>query len=294
MSDKVILTVTETRFLILVMRAKITELVGYGHLIVYGVPRGGVPVALALGLGLTDDPAEADIFVDDLIDSGSTMEKLCDKYPGIPFFALIDKREPDSAFAGRWVVFPWEGTGEAGIEDNIRRILQYVGDDPGREGLLDTPHRVAKAYREWFSGYGQNPVTILKTFADGAEKVDEMVVVKDITFYSHCEHHMAPFFGTVTIAYIPDGQIVGLSKLHRLTQIFARRLQVQERLTGQIADALEAALKPKGVAVLVKARHMCVESRGIQQVKSETVTSALRGVIKEKPEARAEFMRLAQ
>lgn len=264
---------------------------------VFAVPRGGVPAALAVAahtpLELVEDPAQADLFIDDLIDSGSTMEHWCDQFPGKPFFVLIDKKT-DEEFKGRWVVFPWEETAEGGIEDNIKRLLQFVGEDPERGGLLETPRRVAKAWGHWCSGYGKNAADILKVFEDGAEKCDEMVIVKDIPIYSKCEHHLADIFGTVTIAYIPNGKIVGLSKLSRLADMFARRLQVQERLTNQIADALEEHLQPKGVGVIVRARHLCMESRGICQQGHHTITSALRGVLKDKPEARAEFMELAK
>lgn len=265
----------------------------------FAIPRGGVPAALAVAgrhgnLQLVDDPAEADLFIDDIIDSGDTMRRWCDEYPGKPFFALIDKTEKDGEFGDRWVVFPWEETAEGGIEDNIKRLLQFVGEDPERGGLLETPRRVAKAWGHWCSGYGKDPADILKVFEDGAEKCDEMVIVKDIPIYSKCEHHLADIFGTVTIAYIPNGKIVGLSKLSRLADMFARRLQVQERLTNQIADALEEHLQPKGVGVIVRARHLCMESRGICQQGHHTITSALRGVLKDKPEARAEFMELAK
>ena len=264
---------------------------------VFAVPRGGVPAALAVAahtpLELVDDPAQADLFIDDLIDSGSTMEHWCDQFPGKPFFVLIDKKT-DEEFKGRWIVFPWEGDAESGLEDNIRRLLQYVGDDPAREGLLETPHRVAKAWRHWCGGYGKDPKAILKVFEDGAEKHDQMVTVRDIPIYSHCEHHLAPIFGTVTISYIPNGKIVGLSKLSRLADMYARRLQVQERLTDQIADALFEHLEAKGVGVVIKARHMCMESRGICQQGHHTVTTALRGAMKDEPDTRAEFLRLAQ
>jgi GTP cyclohydrolase I len=264
----------------------------------YAIPRGGIPAALAIAghhgkLQLVDDPAEADLFIDDIIDSGDTMHRWCDEYPGTPFFALIDKTE-DGEFSDRWVVFPWEQTAEGGIEDNIKRLLQFVGENPERGGLLETPHRVAKAWGHWCSGYDKKAEDILKVFDDGAEKCDEMVIVKDIPVYSKCEHHLADIFGTVTIAYIPNGKIVGLSKLSRLADMFARRLQVQERLTNQIADALEEHLQPKGVGVIVRARHLCMESRGICQQGHHTITSALRGVLKDKPEARAEFMELAK
>lgn len=163
-----------------------------------------------------------------------------------------------------------------------------------REGLRDTPNRVAKAMTHWYSGYDVNIAELLKVFEDGAEGYDEMVIVKDIPIYSKCEHHMADIFGTATIAYIPNGKIVGLSKLSRLADAFARRLQVQERLTSQIANALDEHLQPLGVGVVIKARHMCMESRGICQQGHHTITSALRGVLKTDLNARQEFMALAR
>lgn len=159
-----------------------------------------------------------------------------------------------------------------------------------REGLIETPARVAKAYETWFGGYAQDPKDVLKVFEDGAEGCDEMVVVKDIPVWSHCEHHMAPFFGTATIAYIPNKKIVGLSKLTRLVEVFARRLQVQERLTNEIADAIQEHLEPLGCAVYVNCRHTCVESRGVKSQGQSTITTALRGNIKSQPETRGEFL----
>ena len=176
----------------------------------------------------------------------------------------------------------------------IHDLLREIGEDPERAGLLETPTRVAKAWAHWASGYRQNPADVLKVFEDGAENVDQMVLVRDIPVYSMCEHHMAPFFGVAHVAYIPHGRIVGLSKLSRLVDIYARRLQVQERLTTQIADALTTHLNPKGVAVMVRCRHLCMESRGIARQGSETVTSALRGAMLDKPEARAEFFALCR
>lgn len=148
---------------------------------------------------------------------------------------------------------------------------------PLREGLTDTPARVAKAWQHWTRGYNEDPAKVLKVFEDGAEGYTEAVLVNNIPIYSHCEHHLAPIFGTATIAYIPDGKIVGLSKLSRVADIFARRLQVQERLTAQIADAIWDNLNPKGVAVWISARHMCMESRGICQQGQATITQAFRG-----------------
>ena len=265
---------------------------------VYGIPRGGVPAAYALAsqfnIEVVDTPEEADFFFDDIIDSGATMEKWSDEYPGKPFFALIDKTDKATKeeYNG-WIVFPWENSIEQSIEDSIIRLLQYVGEDPTRGGLLETPRRVAKAWSHWCGGYGKDPKDILKVFEDGAEKHDQMITVKDIPIHSHCEHHLAPIFGTVTISYIPDGKIVGLSKLSRLADMFARRLQVQERLTDQIADALFNHLGAKGVGVQIKARHMCMESRGICQQGHHTITTALRGVIAEDATAKSEFLRLA-
>lgn len=175
----------------------------------------------------------------------------------------------------------------------VKEMLRAIGENPERPGLLETPARVVKAWDEWFDGYKADPGAMLKTFEDGAELCgDELVIVRDIQFYSHCEHHMAPFFGTAHIAYIPDTFIVGLSKLARLLDVFAHRLQVQERLTNQVADALCEHLQPKGVGVIVTATHFCMCSRGVNKQGSTTITSALRGAIREKPEARAEFMAL--
>lgn len=180
-----------------------------------------------------------------------------------------------------------------GIQPVIKQLLPFIDNNHHREGLADTPHRVAKAWAKWTEGYHMDPASILKVFEDGAEKCDEMVIVKDIPIYSKCEHHLADIFGTATIAYIPNGKIVGLSKLSRLAEMFSRRLQVQERLTNQIADAIEEHLGAKGVGVVIRARHMCMESRGICQQGHHTITSALRGVMKDNHEARSEFMSLA-
>ena len=269
-----------------------------GAVRLYGIPRGGVPAAFAVSkhsddFVVVDKPEDADIFIDDIIDSGATRDKWVAGFPTKRFFALVDKTAFEHA-DWSWVVFPWEETVESGIEDNIRRLIQYVGDDPNRGGLLETPTRVAKAWRQWCSGYGGDASQILKVFEDGAENYDEMVVVKDIPIYSKCEHHLADIFGTATIGYIPNGKVVGLSKLSRLADLYARRLQVQERLTSQIADAIDTHLKPKGVGVVIKARHMCMESRGICKQGHYTITSALRGVMKEALEVRTEFLGLAK
>lgn len=273
----------------------LTKLQGYDTIKVYAIPRGGIPARLALFaldsqeiFKVEEDWTKADVIVDDLIDTGKTIEQFGDHYVE----ALIDKRSWDHG--EDWVVWPWEGDSVGGIEDNIRRLLQYVGEDPERGGLLETPHRVAKAWAFWCSGYDVDIGKLLKTFEDGAEGADEMVVVKDIPFYTHCEHHMAPFIGTATIAYLPNQRIVGLSKLNRVLDAFARRLQVQERLTAQVADALMEHLEPLGCGVVIKARHLCMESRGVCQQGHHTVTSALRGVFKDDASVRAEFLALAR
>jgi GTP cyclohydrolase I len=171
----------------------------------------------------------------------------------------------------------------------IEGLLRSLDPSPEREGLSETPMRYVKAWEFWTSGHSVDIKTLLKTFQDGAESYDEMVFIGSIPFYSHCEHHLAPFFGVAHVAYIPDGKIVGLSKIPRLVDAFARRLSVQERLTTQVADAITEHLTPKGVGVIVSARHMCMESRGVQKPGTVTTTSALRGLLKE-PDAKAEFM----
>lgn len=179
-------------------------------------------------------------------------------------------------------------------EAMVRHILRIIGEDPNREGLLETPARVVKAWREWFSGYDQDPMSVFKSFADGAEGYQEMVVLDNIPVHSHCEHHMAPFIGTATVAYIPQGRIVGLSKIPRLVDIFAHRLQVQERLTQQIADAMMEGLQPKGVGVVLRCEHSCMSSRGVRKAGIGTTTSALRGVFFSEPAVRAEFLSLSK
>jgi GTP cyclohydrolase IA len=183
---------------------------------------------------------------------------------------------------------------ETFTDKDWRRLLKHLGENPERQGLLDTPQRVEKAWKHWTSGYQKDPAQILKVFGDGAEQVDELVVVRGIPVYSHCEHHLAPFFGTATVGYVPNGKIVGLSKLTRLVECFSLRLQVQERLTIQIANALMEHVEPLSVGVVVRCRHMCMESRGIQTPGEETVTSALLGEMRNNLALRAEFLALAR
>ena len=177
------------------------------------------------------------------------------------------------------------------IEKFVKNLLEEIGENPEREELKNTPHRVAKAYEFFTQGYKQNIEEVL----NGAvfnEKYDEMVMVKDIDFYSMCEHHLLPIFGKVHIAYIPDGKIVGLSKIPRIVDVFAQRLQVQERMTQEIADTLDKYLIPRGVAVVVEAYHMCMMMRGVQKQNSITTTSAMHGIFKEDARTRTEFLNL--
>ena len=177
------------------------------------------------------------------------------------------------------------------IESQIITLLKELGEDPGREGLEKTPGRVAKSLRFLTQGYALDPVAILNQ-AVFEETYDEMVLVKDIDFYSLCEHHLLPFFGRAHVAYIPNGRIVGLSKLPRMVEMFARRLQVQERLTVQIAETLEDVLHPRGVAVVVESIHLCMMMRGIEQQNAFAVTSSMRGAFADDSRTRAEFMEL--
>lgn len=186
-------------------------------------------------------------------------------------------------------------TKEAAFSENDwRRLLESLGEDPDRPGLHETPHRVSKAWKHWTSGYAQDPVELLKVFEDGAEQYNELIVVRGIPVYSHCEHHLAPFFGKATIGYVPNGKIVGLSKLTRLVDCFAKRLQVQERMTQQIANALMDALEPKAVGVVVRCRHLCMESRGIRTPGEETITSSMLGELQPNLALRTEFLALAR
>jgi GTP cyclohydrolase I len=178
---------------------------------------------------------------------------------------------------------------EVEFENAVKTILTHIGEDITREGLIDTPSRVRKAFEFMCSGYNQNPKEIIEK-ALFTSTNDEMVVVKDIEFYSFCEHHMLPIIGKAHVAYIPNGKVVGLSKIPRVVDVFARRLQIQEQMTEQICDALNEYLKPKGVAVMIDARHMCMEMRGVEKICSTTVTSALRGLFKSNKKTKDEFL----
>jgi len=177
------------------------------------------------------------------------------------------------------------------FENAVKSMMLHVGEDPSREGLLETPKRVRKAYEFIYGGYKENPQEILSK-ALFTSSNEEMVLIRDIEFYSTCEHHLLPIIGRVHVAYIPDGKVVGLSKIPRVVDVFARRMQIQEQLTEQIADAIMDAIAPKGVAVVIQARHMCMEMRGVEKINSTTISSALRGLFKKDERTRNEFYNL--
>jgi GTP cyclohydrolase I len=177
------------------------------------------------------------------------------------------------------------------FENAVKTMMQSVGEDIEREGLLKTPERVFKAYQFMYGGYKEDPQAVLES-ALFTSSNDEMVLIKDIELYSTCEHHLLPIIGRAHVAYIPDGKVVGLSKIPRVVDIFSRRMQIQEQLTEQIADAIMKTIQPKGVAVVIQARHMCMEMRGVEKINSTTTSSALRGLFKRDEKTRSEFFNL--
>lgn len=181
------------------------------------------------------------------------------------------------------------------LQEMVRKIIRYIGDDPNRNGLIDTPARVVKMWETVFSGYNIDPKIHIKTFDKG--QYDEMILVKNVEIYSMCEHHILPFYGTAHIAYIPtkdDGKIIGVSKIARIVDVFSRRLQIQERLTNQITDFLMKELRPLGVGCIIKAKHLCMMMRGVQKQNSEMITSSMMGVFRDDNKAREEFINLCK
>lgn len=270
---------------------------------VFGIPRGGMyPAAMLaqkLRFPLVFNPNEIDgdtVVVDDLVDSGETMRRFMSDGKGGFFAAVYLKGEVKDGRivvgcaipSGEWIVFPDETGG--GIEENFRRTLEYIGEDTRREGLVETPKRMRRAYDEIFAGYKTDPKELVKTFVQGSCK--EMVILKRCEFYSTCEHHFFPFFGHCSIGYLPNDKVIGVSKLARLLDCFSKRMQIQERMTAQIADFLMDELGAKGVYVVCEGVHFCMTSRGIRKQDASMVTSAIRGVFEENAQARAEFLQL--
>lgn len=246
---------------------------------------------------MDDYKGAAIILVDDIRDTGATAKYFEDQAKkrniDLQLFCLVTRLEKAMHGEDVWFEFPWETKEDTvgGREQAVTALLRSVGEDPNREGLKDTPKRVSKMYDELCVGYKQEPKEILSAIFS-TDKYDEMIVLKDIPFASLCEHHMLPFRGKVHFAYIPNKVVVGVSKIARLVECFARRLQIQERMTVEIGKAFEDIIKPKGVGVIVEAAHECMIVRGIKKEGCQMVTSYLGGVLREKPEAREEFLKL--
>jgi len=271
---------------------------------VYGIPSGGLIPAyiianeLKLPLREKNDITEKTLIIDDIIDSGATIKKLIEDIKISPDIGVLYKKShaPVVKYVlknidNQWINLPHESSGDKSIQDNIVRILEYLGENPNREGLKNTPSRVVKSYDRIFGGYKQKVEDILTIFE--SENYDEMVVLTDIEFYSTCEHHMLPFYGKAHVAYIPNGKIVGISKLARVVEIFSRRLQNQERITMQVANALQEALNAKGVAVVLEGKHFCMIARGVEKQNAIMKTAHLTGVFRDDSKnARQEFYSL--
>jgi GTP cyclohydrolase IA len=266
---------------------------------IYGIPKGGAPVAVALSrlldLPLVSQPDQCTLIVDDLVDSGVTMARFESNWTATLHCKPHSPR-PDFVVetVDGWVVYPWEETEQSSIQDNITRIIEFIGEDPTREGLLKTPSRVIKSWEKIFEGYKMDPAAIFTTFEpDG---YNQLVLLKGIEFFSTCEHHMLNFSGKAHIGYIAQDRIVGISKLARLLDIYARRLQVQERIGQQVTSDLMKYLKPAGAACIIEAEHLCMRCRGVQKQNSVMVTSSLTGRFLEDSDAgraaRAELMTL--
>jgi len=181
----------------------------------------------------------------------------------------------------------------ADVEAAFRTIIRWTGDDPERDGLIETPARVARSFKEFFVGYAQDPVEILQKTFEEIEGYDEMIVLRGIRFESHCEHHMAPIIGQAWVAYVPSGRVVGISKLARVVEVYAKRLQIQEKMTAQIANTINDVLKPQGVGVIIKASHHCMTTRGVHKPDSDLVTSRMLGCFRDNPLTRQEFLSMA-
>lgn len=266
----------------------------------YGIPRGGCMAALLVQSlahrdgkfwPILDQPVAGTLVLDDIVDSGRTIQRYGGHFTDALFCRPGCTLVPAATVQTGWLEFPWE-INEAGPEECVVRLLEYIGEDPMRNGLLDTPKRVLKAWTELTAGYQQDPRKILGICFD--QPHDELVLLRGIEFHSTCEHHLLPFYGTAAVGYIPSKRVVGISKLARVVDCFARRLQIQERLTNQITDAITEVLDPLGVGVVLKAKHSCMGCRGVMKPDSDMVTSVMRGALRDNMAARAEFLNLVK
>lgn len=261
--------------------------------VVYGVPKGGMLLTAFLRqASVTHNPRMATVILDDIIDSGATAARYHREFPTTPFVSLLDRSKDNLGSA--WVRFPWEAETPSSdpdsVQDNIARILRFVGEDPSREGLLDTPNRVVKAWREMAAGYHQDPADLMTVFEKGT--YDQIVLLRDIELFSMCEHHMLPFFGRAHVAYLPRDKVVGISKIARLVDLYARRLQIQERIGEQVTHALMEHLDALGAACVIEAEHLCMRMRGVGKQNSVMLTSSMKGAFLDNAATRAEFLGL--
>lgn len=251
---------------------------------IFPIVRGGVYPAIELsldsGVPIVWTPTDSSLIVDEMCDSGETLRPYIERGYDTAVIHYKGRCAEPKYFVettSQWIVYPWESNKD--IEATVRRQIEFIGDNPVRSGIEETPHRVVKSWNELYGGYKQDPKEILAKRFQVERKNSEVspVILKDIEFYSTCEHHLLPFFGAMTVGYIPDNEVVGISKLARLVECFARRMQIQERLCEQIADAIEQELKPKGVYVEANAKHMCMIARGIQKQNAVMKSVAVRG-----------------
>jgi GTP cyclohydrolase IA len=280
--------------------------------VIYGIPQGGIALAMELGrlLGkrvidtkeLPGWDKECVLVVDDVVDSGATINRFKDYVTAVIHLKVCDQKHFDflptfycHQTTDDWIVYWWESTKEKSIQDNITRILQFIGEDPTRSGLLETPDRVIRSWGEIFAGYQQDPADVFKVFDE--DGYNELVWMKNIEFYSQCEHHMLSFSGQAHVAYIANNEkVIGASKLARLVDIFARRLTTQERIAKSVTEALMTHLQPVGAACIIEGAHLCMRCRGVGKQNSIMGTSCLRGRFLEDSDAgraaRAELMGL--
>jgi len=261
------------------------------------IPRGGRPIADKLSelfeLPIRTNPTKKSLVVDDIIDSGRTLHpyERYDRAVLLVKNGLINDVTYYGDTVEGWVVFPWEDSDED-MTSLLSRIVQYLGEDVNRDGLKDTPKRILASWKHLFSGYNKDPRELLKTF--DKDSYDQMVLLKNIEFYSMCEHHMLPFFGSAHIAYIPKDKVIGISKLARLLEVYSRRLQIQERIGEQVTSFLTNELNAKGAGCILEARHLCMTARGVEKQHSVMVTSSLKGSMLKDQKTREEFLTLCR